>query len=303
MGKSVVVPYKPVAVSGEEVCEYGCPYCGYQSGYSPISGGGTAIVVCGECARGFAVLAAGVTKSTIGFGDLYLECQPHPRKGISKHGKPDKKPEGGGEFFYSRGIGMDSTSCFMCPGSRTTMRENIAAFVQCKAAGERVAEMFKNIAHGDVRLDYREYEPDRVQVKLGACADHLACLKELDRLVQESGGIITTNILRQAMGKLEEILPPKPELPKIVAISGKPKGGWPFREEPGFGVEIQFTEYPRTNEALSLIGNALQDGRTGKVSPDCGHFFEERVTMWFPDRPSAEAAIMRVTALYEKTEG
>lgn len=139
---------QPIAVSKNDYGDCGCPYCGYRSGYSPISGGGTAIVVCGECERSFAVLAVGVTKSTIGFGEFYPELQPHPRKGTLAHGRLDKRPEGGGEFFQSRGIGYDSCTCFVCGtkvrDGRHSMLNNIAAFVQCREAGVRVVAMFRH---------------------------------------------------------------------------------------------------------------------------------------------------------------
>jgi hypothetical protein len=115
----------------------------------PISGGGAAIWACGseECGKTCCVLAKGVTKSTIGFGDFYPELQEHPRRGIPSHGRPDKKPENEGEFFHSRGIGLDNCTCFVCgthdrDGKGHTMLNNIAAFVQCKEAGERVVAMF-----------------------------------------------------------------------------------------------------------------------------------------------------------------
>lgn len=188
---------QPVAVLAEEVQKWGCPYCGYRSGYSPISGGGTSVVVCGECERSFAVLATGVTKSTIGSGEFYPELQEHPRKGTPAHGKSDKRPEGGGEFFYSRGIGLDSCTCFICgtrdrDGKGHTMLNNIAAFVQCKEAGERVVAMFQQGAW----LDYREYEPDRVQVKIGACNQHLPNLKRLDQLCKD--GVIKPEMVKVA---------------------------------------------------------------------------------------------------------
>lgn len=189
---------KPIAISGEEAKQYGCPYCGYRSGSPPISDRGTSVVFCGECDRSFAVLASGVTKSTIGFGDEYPELQPHPRKGTPAHGKSDKKPEGGGEFFHSRGIGLDWVPCFVCgtedrDGKGHNALNNIAAFVQCKAAGERVVDMFAQGA----RLVYREREPDRVQVKIGACDQHKPNLERLDTLCEDS--VITSEKVTSAL--------------------------------------------------------------------------------------------------------
>ena len=184
--------YTPIAVSFKAVQQWGCPYCGYRSGHSPISGGGTVVFVCGECRRSFAILGTGVLKSTIGFGSFYPKLQPHPRSGIPSHGALDKRPDGGGEFFRSRGIGLDMTpGCFVCGGGER-MYSNIAAFVQCKESGERVVAMFRQGA----RLDYREHEPDYVQVKVGACKEHLHCLQNLDELV--SNGVITEEMILTA---------------------------------------------------------------------------------------------------------
>ena len=176
-----------IAVSGIEFIEFGCPHCGYRSGTSPISGHGSAVFKCGsaDCGKISCILAQGITKSSIGFGGFYPELQAHPRRGIPSHGQPDKRPEGGGEFFRSRGIGMDHCSCFVCGTKGLVYLSNIAAFVQCKEAGERVVAMFSQGA----RLDYRAHEPDRVQVKIGACDEHLSNLERLDTLTRD--GIIT----------------------------------------------------------------------------------------------------------------
>lgn len=180
-----------IAVSVSEVRQFGCPYCGYNSVYTHISANGSAAVTCGDedCRKSFCVLADGVTKSGIGFGDTYPELQDHPRRGTPSHGAPDRKPEGGGEYFRVRGIGMDWTpGCFIC-GGEYGLRSNIAAFVSCKAAGERVVAMFKQGA----RLDYREGEPNRVQVKVGACDDHLHKLENLADAVRE--GVIAQELI------------------------------------------------------------------------------------------------------------
>lgn len=186
---------QPIAVAAKEVEQFGCPYCGYRSGTSPISGGGTTVVICSECDRSYAVLAEGVISSTIGFGDLYPELVDHPRRGTPSHGRPDKQPEQGGEFFWPRGIGLDVTPGCFVGGGKNGLRNNIAAFVQCKAAGERVVAMF----HRGARLDYRDYEPDRVQVKIGACKRHLLNLRRLDNLTRACGGIITAEVVQMAI--------------------------------------------------------------------------------------------------------
>jgi len=196
--KLTTKPVRIHCVSVNELNSFGCPSCGYRSGYMPLSGGVAGVWQCGDCGESCCVLAEGITKSTIGFGrgsgpSIYPELQPHPRRGIPAHGRPDKKPEGGGEFFHPRGIGLDTCTCFVCDlTDRNTMLNNIAAFVQCKDAGERVVEMF---GHG-ARMDYRDHEPDRVQVKVGACDKHLPNLKKLFELTER--GTITDEMIRSA---------------------------------------------------------------------------------------------------------
>lgn len=183
-----------IAVSSAEFNEFGCPHCGYRSGYARVSIGGAAVFWCGsdECGKTFCLLGEGVTKSPFGFGDFYPELEPHPRQGIPSHGRPDTAPDGGGEFFRSRGIGTDVTpGCFVCGGNKGAYN-NIAAFVQCKEAGERVVAMFPQGAW----LDYRESEPDRVQVKIGACDAHLPNLGKLHELTKD--GVITAAHISEA---------------------------------------------------------------------------------------------------------
>src|SRR3989344_4039782 len=183
-----------IAVSVAELREFGCPHCGYRSGYTPVSGSGAAIWTCGseECGNTCCALTEGVTKSPIGFGGFYPELQAHPRRGIPSHGRPDKRPDTEGEFFRSRGIGLETTpGCFVCGGDKR-LYNNIAAFVQCKEAGERAIAMFPQAA----RLDYRDFEPDRIQVKIGACDVHLPNLQKLDELTRN--GVITNMHISEA---------------------------------------------------------------------------------------------------------
>lgn len=192
---SETIPVTAVSVS--DLNAYGCPSCGFRSGYTPISGGGAAVWICGDeqCGAECCVLADGVTESSIGFGDYYPVLSKHPREGISAHGTADTSPEGGGEHFYSRGVGLDGTpGCFVCGGD-PGLYHNIAAFVKTNEAGERVVAMFQ---HG-ARLDYRSFEPDRVQVKIGACSEHEANLHQLNALT-EKDETITPEMVQEAIG-------------------------------------------------------------------------------------------------------
>ena len=99
------------------------------------------------------------------------------------------------EHFTSRGIGLESNlGCFVC-GGPNEQRHNIAAFVEDKDAGERVVGMFSQGA----RLDHRDYEPEYVQVKVGACDEHLLNLERLESLTLEHSSIISSEIVQRAI--------------------------------------------------------------------------------------------------------
>jgi hypothetical protein len=75
----------------------------------PVYAVGSGVWKCGDyenCGKSCCVLAEGKTKSSLGFGNenepIYPELQDHPRRGIPSHGRPDKQPITGGEFFNSR---------------------------------------------------------------------------------------------------------------------------------------------------------------------------------------------------------
>ncbi len=180
-----------IAVSANDVSQYGCPYCGYRSGFTYVSSNGTSVIICGECEGHYALLAEGLKRSGIGFDGFFPELARHPRFGIPKHGNPDYNPGQGGEYFNSRGVGLDMTpGCFIC-GGQEGMYHNIAAFVTTKESGERVVGMFRFGAY----LDYRPHEPDRVQVKIGACDSHLGHLQLLEQAVQRNGAVINPEII------------------------------------------------------------------------------------------------------------
>ena len=98
--------------------------------------------------------------------------------GVEKVGKPI--------VFSSRGIGLDSCpGCFVCNKPKRTddptksdLLNNISAFVSSKADGEEIIRWFRGTG---ARLDWREWEPNWIQVKIGACDKHLPQLKWLSR--------------------------------------------------------------------------------------------------------------------------
>jgi hypothetical protein len=196
-----------IAVHMQALMDWGCPYCGYRSGSTGVSGNSSATWRCGECEKTSIYLGDGVEVSAVGLGTgkdtYYPVLESHPREGTPSHGSPDNPPAVGGEYFSPRGIGLDSTpGCFVC-GGKDGLYDNVSGFVKCKAAGQRVVAMFCSGA----RLDYRKSEPDYVQVKVGACKEHLANLKALNTATSESGGIITQRFVDwSASGELDMIV-------------------------------------------------------------------------------------------------
>lgn len=174
-----------IAVSGYSYERFGCVACGCDYCYSTgVTGGGSAPVKCGQCGEVFVILADGIGRSRIGFGSpaVFPELQPHPRAGTPKHlyVRPDVKPEQGGEYWQPRGVGYD-----------------LSGFVKCKEAGERIVQMVEKVLakKPDSWLDYREQEPNWIQVKIQE-ADGFD-LEQLRLLCDD--GILTEDKLRLAL--------------------------------------------------------------------------------------------------------
>ena len=103
------------------------------------------------------------------------------------------------EGFSPRGIGANSLECFIChEGGDETIQPDMAAFVESKETGERIVEMFARtgvLAH----LDFRDYEPNWVQVKVGSCDTHLPKLQALQDATK-TARMISQRIIEQALG-------------------------------------------------------------------------------------------------------
>lgn len=97
------------------------------------------------------------------------------------------------ESFKTRGIGLGgSPGCFVCGGEQKLMT-NMAAFVESKESGENIVEMFQSGAY----LDYRDYEPNWIQVKVGVCDKHVPNLRMLQGFTRD--GIITKDMVDEAV--------------------------------------------------------------------------------------------------------
>lgn len=109
------------------------------------------------------------------------------------------KERGQSLHFSPRGIGSDSVpACFVCgETSGSGCMDNIAAFVASKEEGERIVAWFR----GRARLDYREYEPNRIQVKVGVCKEHREQLEQLFKVTCQYGRIRERDIAELMQGE------------------------------------------------------------------------------------------------------
>ena len=114
---------------------------------------------------------------TCGLISLYAVNQDIIKNEIAR----DDSNRGSSIYFAPRGIGLDECpGCFVCGTTKRNEEanmylNNIAAFVKTKESGEQILSWFDKGA----RLDYREYEPNWIQLKIGACDKHLPSLNYL----------------------------------------------------------------------------------------------------------------------------
>ena len=98
---------------------------------------------------------------------------------------PDVRPEGGGEYWASRGAS----------------NYDVSGFVKSKKAGERLLRFVKYVLEKDETetwLDYREYEPEWIQFKFSAKEFDV---EKLSKLSEANNDIITEEIIRECILK------------------------------------------------------------------------------------------------------
>jgi len=97
------------------------------------------------------------------------------------------------EFFNSRGIGSDSIAMDFITGDpiEGPIAANIAAYVRSKKAGEHIVDMFQ----GRARLDYREHEPNYIQVKVGVNVENTGALQLLHLMTQAAHCFINKDLI------------------------------------------------------------------------------------------------------------
>lgn len=95
----------------------------------------------------------------------------------------DERPEGGGEYWSSRGASS----------------YDVSGFIKSKPAGERLLRMVKYILDTDepkTFLDYREFEPNWIQFKFSA---EEFDVERLSDMAEANNNIITEQIVRQCV--------------------------------------------------------------------------------------------------------
>mgnify|MGYP007070327926 CR=1 FL=1 len=99
---------------------------------------------------------------------------------IVRYEPKDERPDGGGEYWKSRGA-----SSF-----------DVSGFVSSRAAGLRLLRMVKYVLDTDepkTWLDYREAEPNWIQFKFSA--DEFD-VEKLDQMATANGNVLTETIVR-----------------------------------------------------------------------------------------------------------
>ena len=113
----------------------------------------------------------------------------------------------------SRGIGNDVTNgCIACDLPKQTdgddyLVNNISFFVDSKKDGECLVALFGGRG---ARLDYRDFEPHRIQAKVGACDRHKPVLQALEQAVHANDDYITGSIVRTVLSLTAQIELPAP---------------------------------------------------------------------------------------------
>lgn len=159
--------------------------------------------------------------------------------------------EDGDVSFASRGIGNDWVECFVCGGKRDVpsgVNHNISGFVNSKQDGERIRAWFREKAW----LDYRKREPNWIQLKIGACDNHLANLEKLESLTVLSSTINSDMIekaLNLSTADYQEYIVKKCKQIKDTVIQ------WITSDYCGYKIPMKDTLSGYTNQVKIAVGN------------------------------------------------
>lgn len=99
------------------------------------------------------------------------------------------------EYFGIRGIGLDHCPCLDTGETLDGYVPNISGLVKSKEAGERVVAMFG----GRARLDFRDFEPNWIQVKVGITKGNEVVLRRLSLANYAMFGILDPRVVVWAL--------------------------------------------------------------------------------------------------------
>jgi len=121
---------------------------------------------------------------SIGFGSRGVTVAiEYFNSDIVRYEPKDERPEGGGEYWKSRGAsGFD-----------------VSGFVASRAAGMRLLRMVRYVLDTDetkTYLDYREFEPNWIQFKFSA---EEFDVEKLDQMARANGDVLTETIVRMCV--------------------------------------------------------------------------------------------------------
>ena len=112
------------------------------------------------------------------------------------------------EAFRPRPFGSNWLPCFVCAKNRTaepgqwSLVTDFASFVYDREGGEQAVKMFSLLGL-HAKLDFRDSEPLHVQVKVGACKEHVPILRGLRERVLAQEGFISVGLIQKAIECLE----------------------------------------------------------------------------------------------------
>jgi hypothetical protein len=125
------------------------------------------------------------------------------------------KPEVITYKFSPRGLGSSWQACFICGekplgdgGGEGSTNDDMASFVETKEDGEQIIDLFTALGCTAL-LDYRDYEPNWIQVKLAVCRAHWPSLRLLKEICSKEN-TINSIIIKECL--------PKPRVPRDTRV-------------------------------------------------------------------------------------
>ena len=101
-----------------------------------------------------------------------------------------------------RGIGKDIVPCCFCCGDTYSdlYMHNIASYVSSREQGDKIAALFKTVTgHDCVKVDFRDHEPNYIQVKFGVCQKHQKSLFDLHALMSKLN-LVNSDMISKVCG-------------------------------------------------------------------------------------------------------